>query len=145
MKLAFSYDTRDKRSTPSLLSPERRWFETIFMVPWMAASRLFRLRRPHALGRMPREVATALLEGNQDPRAPTTNGSVGPRCPYLVTLRSYPAWRDSGVSNGTVNSMIIWGVAEVTTTSGRRVVPGNSRLIRTLAGLTDDVGKLLQD
>jgi hypothetical protein len=78
------------------------------------------------------ELATALLEGNQDPKAPITRGSVGHRCPYLTNFRSNPGCRDSGASNGIVKSMIICGVVEVTTTSGRSMVPGKAKLTRTV-------------
>ena len=119
-------------TSPSSTSVARGWLDTTFMVPWMAESRLLRLNRLHAFGRMLSELATASLEGNQDPKAPSTRGSVGPRGPYLATLRSNPAWRDSGASNGIVRSMIICGVVEVTTTSGRSVVPGKARLTLTV-------------
>ncbi len=86
---------------------------TTLIVPRMTKRWLILLNRRHELGRILRELDTALLKGIQEPKVPITTGSVGPRCPYLGNLRSNPTFRDFGASNGIVKSMMTWDVDNI--------------------------------
>ena len=78
------------RGLCSVWSSSEPWrcLEMTCTEPWMASRRHFRRRMRQAFGRMPSETATALFDGSQDPSAPMTTGSVGPRLPYFSTFLS---------------------------------------------------------
>ncbi|EFX64358.1 hypothetical protein DAPPUDRAFT_305060 [Daphnia pulex] len=84
----------------------------------MASSFIFFLRLCHFLPENPRARHISSLLGSQDPSEPTTRGSTTPRCLYFSIFLACAFSSPSALLRGTVTSMMMGGLVEVTTRSG---------------------------
>ena len=84
----------------------------------MASRVIFFFMLCHFLLEKPRAWAISSLLGSHDPKEPTTRGSIKPRCLYFSILLAFALSSPSALLIGTVTSMMVGGLVDVTTRSG---------------------------